>query len=168
MNQRLQRFAWIGEVIGAVGVIVSLVFVGLELRQSNLLAASESLREGTQYWLQAYDESIGSEESTAFWRRGLNDYVGLSKDEKGRFYATFFRYVGAFDTLHDQYEAGLLREETYRSIARSYYSLVKMPGVQQMMREMEIYLAPHLLDPAHNEALSGLEDDLAPWPFLEQ
>lgn len=151
MNERLQNYALIAEIVGAIAIVISLVFVGLQLQQSNRLAAAESLREGTTGWQEAY-EHFGSEESAAFMRQALNDYLSLSKDQKARFYVTFFSFVGAFDTLHNQYEAGLLREETYISIARWYYALVQMPGVQQMFEEDDVYLAPYLMDPDSNDA----------------
>ena len=168
MKERLQEYALIGEIIGAVAIIVSLLFVAQQLQQSNRLAAADSLREGTQVWQKAYVENFGSEESTSFMRKALNDYQSLSKDEKGRFYARFFGFVAAFDTLHNQYEAGLLREETYLSIARWYYSLVQMPGVRQMFEENDIYLAPYLLDPGSNDAFVGKGVTLAPLPFFEE
>ncbi len=168
MRKRLKEYALIGEIIGAVAIVVSLLFVGQELRQSNRLASAESLRAGTQVWLKAYAVNFGSEESTAFMRKAFNEYQSLSEDEKGRFYAGIFEFVAAFDTLRNQYEAGLLREETYISIARSYYSLIGMPGTQKLFKENDVYLAPYLLDPAGNDAMTGREEDLAPWAFLQE
>jgi hypothetical protein len=168
MNKRLKEFALIAEIIGAAAIVISLLFVGQELRQSNRLASAESLRAGTQVWLGAYRANFGSEESTAFMRKGLNEYQSLSEDEKGRFFVGIFEFVGAFDTLHNQYEAGFLREETYISIALSYYALIGKPGTQKLFKENGTYLAPYLLDPAGNEAMTGREEDLTPWAFIQK
>jgi hypothetical protein len=167
MNKRLKEYALIAEIIGAAAIVVSLLFVGQELRQSNRLASAESLRAGTQVWIKANAVNFGSEESTAFMRKAFNEYESLSKDEKGRFYVGIIEFVAAFDTLHNQYEAGFLREETYISIALSYYSLIKMPGTQKLFKETVTYLAPYLLDPADNDAMTGREEDFPPWPFLQ-
>ncbi len=72
MNKRLKEYARIAEIIGAAAIVVSLLFVGQELRQSNRLASAESLRAGTQVWLKANAVNIGTEESTAFMRKALN------------------------------------------------------------------------------------------------
>ena len=168
MKERLQNYALIGEIIGAVAIVISLVFVGLQLQQSNRLAAAESLREGTIVWQEAYVKNFGSEESAAFMRQALNDYRSLNNDQKGRFYATFFSFVAAFDTLHNQYEAGLLRQETYISIARWYYAVVRMPGVLQMFEENDMYLAPYLVDPSSNDAFVRSGVKLAPLPFFQE
>lgn len=168
MKGRLQEFALVGEIIGALAVVVTLLFVGLELRQSNRLASTESLRVGTRIWVDEYSDSFGSEESTAFMRQALNDYQSLSDDEKGRFFAAVFGFVAAFDTIQNQYEAGLLREEVYVSIARGYYRLVTMPGAQELFRENSPSLPPYLYHPTEDQALVIQEDDFGTFSFLQR
>lgn len=172
MKEKLQEYALIAEIIGAIAVVISLLFVGMQVRQSNNLASADSLREGGEMWLRAYD-SFQTEESTAFMRKALNDYQGLSKDEKGRFFNLMFKYVGAFDILHNQYEAGLLREETYVSIAGAYYSLVSLPGVRDLFEETTRYVPPYLLEPSDDlrqvrtKILGDHADIFTTWPFLK-
>lgn len=168
MKERLQEYALVGEIIGAVAIVVTLLFVGLELRQSNRLASTESLREGTQIWSNEYSDSFGTEEATAFMRKALNDYWTLSEDEKGRFFAAIMGFVSAFDTLHNQYGAGLLREEVYESIARSYYGLVNKPGAKEILKRNVPSLPAYLVSPAGNDLLVVPEDDLEPFSFLEK
>ena len=43
MKSKFSEWASIKEVLGAIAIIVSLVFVGVELRQSNILAATDTL-----------------------------------------------------------------------------------------------------------------------------
>ena len=160
MDLTLSDWASIAEIIGAIAIIVSLLFVGLEVRHSNTLAATESLKNGTQIWVGEYKRNFGSEESTAFMRKALNDYENLSNDEKGRFYASMMGFLAAFDTIHNQYEAGLLREDVYVSIALGYYALVNMPGGRRVLEEETLGLPPYLLDYSVNEVLLGREEDL--------
>ena len=68
-------------------------------------------------------------------------------------------FVAAFDNLYNQNEAGLLREEVFVSIASSYYSMIKMPGVQQLLQENAHSLPPYLLDYSVNDILVGKEKD---------
>ncbi len=167
MNQRLSDWASVAEIIGAVAIVVSLLFVGLELRDSNRLAATESLKDGTQLWLDEFRRNLGSEESTAFMRKALNDYDDLSNDEKGRFFASMMGFLAAFDTIYNQYEAGLLREDVFISIALAYYGLVEMPGGRRVLTEEAYALPPYLLDYSVNDILIGREDELdAGYSFL--
>ncbi len=166
MNQNLSDWASVAEIVGAVAIVLSLLFVGVEVRHSNTLAATESLREGTQIWVNEYEQNFGTEESTAFMRRALNDYDDLDDDERGRFFAAMMGFLAAYDTIYNQYEGGLLREEVFVSIALAYYALVEMPGAKRAFSDATA-LPPYLLDYSANEELIGREDELdAAYSFL--
>jgi hypothetical protein len=160
LNQKLSDWASIAEIIGAIAIVLSLLFVGVELRYTNTLAATESLREGTQIWVDEYKRNFGTEESTAFMRKALNNYEDLDDDEKGRFFASMLGLLAAYDTIYNQYEGGLLREDVFISIATGYFALVEIPGAQYALRDATA-LPRYLLDYSVNEALIGREEDLA-------
>ena len=146
MINNIQTYALIAEIIGAIAILISLIFVGLEVRQSNTLVKTNALRESTQIWTGAYEKAFASEESTAFIRKAANQYDSLSKDEQGRFFALIMGFVGAFDNIYNQYEAGSLREEVFYSIALAYYGLIGLPGVQSALSENAPKLVSYLLD----------------------
>jgi len=146
MINNIQTYALIAEIIGAIAILISLIFVGLEVRQSNTLVKTNALRESTQIWTGEYVKAFGNEESTAFIRKAANQYDSLSKDEQGRFYALMMGFVGAFDNIYNQHEAGTLRDEVFYSIALAYYGLIGLPGVQSVLSENAPALAPYLLD----------------------
>jgi len=165
MNEYLQEYALLAEIIGSVAIVLSLVFVGLQLKQSNRLALATTQDIGTGRWVAQYHRAFDSGESTAFMRKALNHYDALTADEKGRFYALVFGFVGAFDTLREQHENGLLREETYQSIARAYYGLVKKPGIQELFEDTARNNLPvYIVRPTG--IFVGQEDKFPSYPFL--
>jgi hypothetical protein len=166
MNQNLKRYALLAEIIGAVAIVLSLVFVGIQVRQSNKLALVTTQNVGTDRWVSEYHRAFGSEESTAFMRKAINHYETLTPDEKGRFFALVFGFVGAFDTLHEQHENGLVRDETYLSIARGYYGLVQMSGVQALFEEASSNLPNYLVSPTG--IFIDQSDQLPTYPFLNE
>ena len=166
MKEKLQEYALIAEIISAIAIVISLIFVGIQVNQSNNIASAESLRESTQMYLVAYDSFI-NEESTAFMRKGMNDYNQLSKDEKGRFFNLMIKYISAFDTIHKSYDSGLLLEGTYFSIARGYYAMMSMPGAISLFEDMDTLLPPLFLEMSANPAMTGIDEMDGPWPFLQ-
>jgi hypothetical protein len=146
MTSNIQTYALIAEIVGAIAILISLIFVGLEVRQSNTLVKTNALRESTQIWVGECMKAFGSEESTAFMRKAANHYDHLSKDEQGRFFALTMGFVGAFDNIYNQHEAGSLREEVFYSIALAYYGLVSFPGIQSVLTEHTPGLPPYILD----------------------
>jgi hypothetical protein len=78
----LNQLANLGEFLGGIGVFVSLVYLGLQVRQGNEVAKAASIREVTrdtqQFWLRMADPEV-----SRTLRRAVNDFDGLSNNEKG-------------------------------------------------------------------------------------
>ena len=71
----------IGELVGGVAVVASLIYVGLQVRQSNQINRAESVRS----FVRDYNTFLYKlEEKTDIWRRGTVDFEGLSKDDQSR------------------------------------------------------------------------------------
>ena len=169
MREKLQIYAHLAEIVGAVAIIISLIFVGLEVRQSNLMVATDSLREGTQLWVGEYSKAFGTEESTAFMRNAANNFEELNKDEQGRFFARIMGFVAAFDNVYNLYEAGSLREDVFVSIAIDYYGIVQLPGVQTVLSENVNELPRYLRDYSVIEVLLGESEGIdRPFEFLNE
>jgi len=166
MNQKLSDWASIAEVLGAVAIVVSLVVVGVELRQSNALATTDSLKDGTQLWTDAYVSAWGTEESTAFFRKAVNHCEDLSKDERGRFFTTLFKFVAAYDNIFNQYESGRLREEVFVSIAAIYYPIANTACAQSAFSQDIAIMPPWLVSLPNIESLSPLVGNLRLPTFL--
>jgi hypothetical protein len=47
MKERLQMYALIAEIVSAIAIVVSLVFVGFQIQQSNRLSRAEAFRSPT-------------------------------------------------------------------------------------------------------------------------
>jgi hypothetical protein len=144
VKERLKEYALIAEIVGGLAVVVSLLFVGLQLQQSNALTTTDAVKDGTQLWLGAYVAAFGSEESTAFMRRALNHCEELSGDERGRFLATLTHFVAAYDNIFNQYEAGRLRREIFVSISADYFGIAETPCAQTVLSQDYTALPPWL------------------------
>lgn len=166
LNVKLQEYALLAEIIGGLAIIVSLAFVGLQIRQSNSLAATEALKDGTQIWTAAYANAYGTEESTAFFRKAVNHCDQLSNDERGRFFAIMLRFVSAYDNIFNQYKSGRLRDEVFVSIASGYYAITRTPcGKKVLLQDLSL-LPDYLVSPSGIAEMSGHETDIKLPSFL--
>ncbi len=166
MKDKLQVFALWAEILGGIAIVVSLIFVGVQLSQSNSLATTDALREGTELWTDAYVYALGTEESTAFFVRAINRCDDLSMAERGRFFAVFSKFISAYDNVFNQYEYGRLREEVFVSIALTYYTYANTECGQKVLLQDFKVMPPWLLGPSGIDVLSGLEDDMNLPEFL--
>ncbi len=69
----------IGELVSGVAVIGSLVYVGLQVRQSNRLEKAESVRASSRDFV-----TVAFQTDAPLLRRACADFEGLSKDEQIR------------------------------------------------------------------------------------
>ena len=89
----LNDLANIGQVIGAIAVVISLIYVALEIRQnSNAVrsAAAQSVHEHFANWshLIAADAEL-----SRIAANGLRDYQSLSENERTRFIGAFMSFL---------------------------------------------------------------------------
>ncbi|HEU0207687.1 MAG TPA: hypothetical protein VFQ78_01780, partial [Candidatus Udaeobacter sp.] len=89
----LNDLANIGQVIGAIAVVISLIYVALQIRQNTnavRAATAQSVHEHFASWyhLLASDESLSQVVID-----GLKDYGALSEKDKARFVATFMAFL---------------------------------------------------------------------------
>jgi len=166
LKEKLQVYALWAEIIGGIAILVSLIFVGIQLRQSNDLATTDALKEGTKLWTDAYVTAFGTEESTAFFTKAINRCDDLSKAERGRFFAILSKFVSAYDNIFNQYESGRLREEVFVSIASVYYSYANTTCGQRVLSQDFPLLPPYLLSPSEIEVLSDLDGEMKLHDFL--
>ncbi len=135
LRERLQEYALIAEIIAAFSVVVSLVFVGAQVRQSNSIATTDAIRDATQIWVGAYDAAFGTEESTAFFKRAIHHCEELSDDERGRFFAVVTKFAAAFDNVYGQYASARLPQEVFVSIALNYHGIANTRCVQKVLSQ---------------------------------
>ena len=128
----LEHLANWGEFIGGIAVVISLIYVGVQLRATVTQARVDSLTKITELWAQ-YAAVIASDaESWRVYYEGVKDYASLTNAEKARFNFLIGMYFGIVDTLMVHEEAGtFIYPETYRRNLDQAYAVFCQPGVQK-------------------------------------
>jgi len=132
----LQKWALIGEISGAVAVVVSLVFVGYQLKQSN----EQSAQNTRALELSAYQQLIdGISDFNALTienielrvaRQKLRAGAQLDSDEMEVINAFIYLAYRNGDLAYLQYQRGLIDEERLRSGLGLLVNLLDLPFVQ--------------------------------------
>jgi hypothetical protein len=81
----IEQLGSIGEFVAALGVIISLLFVGLQLRRSSMYAEfsqTEARATATREWQLLL---VQNEELAEIWRKGCRDPDDLSSEQRFRF-----------------------------------------------------------------------------------
>jgi hypothetical protein len=88
----------IAELLGAGGVVVTLVYLAGQIRRSNALSLAESHRHSYQAVAPSQLAVADNAELAATFRKGLVDRTGLSDDERVRFDMLLSHLIGGLSS----------------------------------------------------------------------
>ena len=116
MKRSLQDWAHLAEIIGGIAIILSLLFVGLQLSENSRQVRSETAH-GVTAGLQSWYNGLGtSAQASANFRKGMSAPQTLTPDESVQFlmavhsvmliYQTMY-YLGVEGTLDDEMNSAM-------------------------------------------------------------
>ena len=107
----------VGEIVGAAAVVVSLVYLASQLRQSNELARQTAYREFQAAFDDVMAQANAHPEIHKLWRKALYDREEISDIERERLAFMLSRIFGAFNVaIHSS-----KRDQEFRDFV--YYRL---------------------------------------------
>jgi len=139
----------IGEVVGAVAVLITLVYFAVQIRQNTrqigdtTKALRLSSRDATQQAFSRWRHLVSGPETAELYLRGCTDYVSLSRSERFRFGVLLQDLLLSYEVLHQQ-----IREELYEQGVweqRQLPLLVKLfhqPGVRRWWEQNRVMFLP--------------------------
>jgi hypothetical protein len=131
----IESMANYAEVIGGIAVIVSLIYVGVQIRSNTSTvrsAATQSVHEAfaTWYRMLAADANL-----TQLVTDGLRDYSSLSETDKGRFVATFMAFLSCSQDAFIKWREDSLSAELWMGWELIMMNLVSAPGGKDFWSE---------------------------------
>ncbi|MDH3769027.1 MAG: hypothetical protein OES99_11315, partial [Gammaproteobacteria bacterium] len=138
------EIAEVAEVVAAVGVLISLLYVGYEVNQ-NTAAVKSTAYQAIHDAEDGFWSDLASDETAArLWENGLNG--GLEKlghDERPRYVLATRRLIYLFQNVHYQSRKGVVDAELWGAWVASLDEFLVKPG----FREVLDIIRPHLSDP---------------------
>lgn len=131
-GERNSELSWealgaIGELVGAAAVLITLVYLALQMRQNTKavrIAARTTLQDA---FSGVADLLASSPEIAELYLKGCVDYRTLSRTDRLRFSSVLQNYLFSIDMLHEQASEGMM-ETT--SVLERIRPLFKQPGVR--------------------------------------
>ena len=132
----------IAETLGAVGVIMSLVYLAGQIRQSRdqMSQSTRAMRAATfqqfdQTLSDAFSYPLNAPGATRVLRQGTADYSQLDEDERWLFANWIYGMLMRIDNGYYQHRTGMLDEAGWQMLQRYLRGYAQMPGVVQMWHE---------------------------------
>ena len=120
----------LSEAFGVIAVVASLIFVGLQIRQSTNAAKIEAVHDISTEWRGVYQAAAGDRQVAENLYLGCLDYKSLEGVELVQFNAVMHSVFHAATSTYYQYDKGALDGETFDGICRQLRQLFGLPGIK--------------------------------------
>src|SRR4051812_37312175 len=121
----------IGQMLGAVGVIISIVYLAAQIRNQNKESQRAAMNVLTTHWSDLNRTLVENPEMVVLWLRALRDFDDLDAQSKLRFGAHLGRFLRFADSLYLSVLGGTLDKRLWRGYERTNADNVGFSGFQK-------------------------------------
>ena len=140
MKLKLSEMARVAEIIGALAVVISLVYVGVQVNDSASAVRSAAANDANVA-MQSWYLQIGSDQQTSnLWWRAITSEEALSDPEEFQFLMMTHAAFLAFQNSYLLAEEGTIDPELREAITSAILGVKDLPGMIRYWRQRKIYL----------------------------
>ena len=150
----------ISETVGAIAVVVSLVYLALQIKKNTNLAKSEYHTASVAGAARFYHWKSANLENATIFTVGMKDFLALSIQERVILDGILMDLVLTFRDIQEAHERGLMELDTYNAWESFLGTTLGMPGGKMWWEQARA----HFLVRVQAAIDSGIEKTL---PFNE-
>ena len=121
----------IGQVVAAIGVIISLIYLAVQIREQNKERRRAGINILTVQWSDLVKTGQESREFAALFLRGMRSFQDLDAPDKLSFSAFFTRYTRNCEGMFIYYRDGALEKALWDGVERTISDYFAYPGVKE-------------------------------------
>ena len=160
----LEDFYFISQIAAALGIMASLIFVGLQVRQSTRQAkadAAQSVHDNFAKWYMSFSEHPHLSKIAV---RGLAGLDKLTPEETMHFFTSLLAVMSYTQSAFHKWREGDLDDELWKSWERSSLSYFDSKGGKEVWELRKYGFTPSFVDYVEANLLnSPLPDGARPW-----
>ncbi len=150
----LDQIANVADIVGTVLIIVSLIYVVIQIKQS-----TDTLNVNTAHNIAAEISALylvvaESGDLSDIFFRGVQGVDELEPVEALRFYGCFHKFYRAFEDAYYQFTRGALETEFFEGISQQFISFNSMPGVQRYWQDRKSWYNKSFQEYVDREVMS--------------
>ena len=119
----------IGEIVGAVGVIVTLGYLAVQIRQNTKSLRASTFQGAIRDVVEHLDQLAGDAELTRIWFAGIRDFESLSSEDRQRFAVYTNSLLRRIENVVYQTSQGTLDPASWDGVRASLKDTFSNPGI---------------------------------------
>jgi hypothetical protein len=125
-----EAIAAVAEAVGAAGVILTLIYLALQIRQNTASVRAASL-QGLKADSVAFSETLFKDpDLVRIWSLGLNGIDSLQDLDRDRFHLIVLSFLRRFENIHQLSDRGLADEE-WHGFRESFFGVMSRNGIHE-------------------------------------
>jgi hypothetical protein len=142
----IQDLGALGEFVGALGVVISLVYLARQMRQNTTSVRAASFNSMTENSIRLLEHSFRDGDFAGFLHRAEQDPSSLSSNELVRWDAYMTAVYRHFGNLVYQYRVGVLDRQMWQSYRETLKTHLSTPSWHNWFAENRDSFSSSLVD----------------------
>ena len=142
MKARLSDLANIAEIVGAIAIVISLLYVGVQVRDSTRAVRSAAVNDANTSIQNWYLTISNNRQVSELWLDGLRSPEALDEDDEYQFHMTMHAAYMGFQNAFLLAQEGSLDEDILASITAALLPTKDLPGMRRYWRQRRGYFYP--------------------------
>ena len=129
----IQDLGALGEVLGAIGVVVTLIYLARQIRENSRQMRVSSLTSINHLINEAWDPVYSNDRNIRVWTTGLRSPEELDEEDMALFHLLMTRLVNVLATAVAQHRYDVLSPDEFRKYAIRANTVLSSPGGQHWL-----------------------------------
>jgi hypothetical protein len=130
----LEDLGNIGEFVAAVAVVVSLIYLAVQVRQGAASVRATMFVTSSTNQAEMASQVVQDPELARIYRVGQRDFESLTEDDQTRFVIFFATLFRTYEQMFQQDRMGLLDPEVWEGRREAMLRFLEQPGVRTVWR----------------------------------
>ena len=125
----LDQASALAQIISAIAVIASLIFVGVQVGQNTKAVKAASSQAHSTMYHSLTDDLVSNRDFAGVWRKALDNLQAVDDDDLVRFFSFASSSFRFFEASRVQWLRGQLDDEHWHTIEQHAMALAAKPGI---------------------------------------
>jgi hypothetical protein len=134
----LKDLANLGHVIGAIAVVISLIYIALQIRQNTRQFAPLPAQSVHEHFANWYHLIAADAELSQIAADGLRDHQSLSQNERTRFIAAFMSFLSYSQNAFLKWRQGIACAIAVAGLGTGHDESLRRAGWQSLLERAEL------------------------------
>jgi len=148
--------ASIADAIGAVAVVITLVYLAVQVKEQNKQSKLTAIRDLASDWANGLNELSKNDDLFDLYMRAIQDYESLSGADRVKAYWMFSSTWRAVEVQRLHLIEGHFIAEQFEGTQYRIRELARLPGVRQFWAENKQQFSPDFVH--HVETVSAISE----------